>query len=441
MAVRQRKPLVVPEDSTHPLFDKPVFKQFAKFDVYAKTSSEVQKKTAIGGIVSVMAIMFISSLVLIEVYHYWLGTEAFHDQLSVDVGVSGKVPVNFDITFPAMQCQDLSMDFLDATGAHESNIQTNIYRSPVDAHGNLVFQGSYDYVPKYNEKTGEKVPMDPKSDPASSHFCGKCYIEPKHASWIGLDKKGGAIDRHITGQHSDVCCNSCDAVMKMYDKHRLPRPHVEEVEQCLHDMFLKNPGCNLRGVLYIQKVKGNFGITGAPELNEVLLNGIKIGGIGGAAIGFDSRRFNASHIIEHLSFGHHDVTRINKRGVVYPLDGKAVTITQGGMQTVNYYVKVVPTAYQYGSRAVESSYEFAVSYHTKQHHEARLVMQPGIFFVYDFHPIKILHKYKRMPMSHFLVKISGLIGGLFVVTGMLDAILAAGVAVQKHVRPQSSELY
>ena len=29
----------------------------------------------------------------------------------------------------------------------------------------------------------------------------------------------------------------------------------------------------------------------------------------------------------------------------------------------------------------------------------------GVFFVYDFHPIKIVHKFQRMPFVHFLVKV------------------------------------
>lgn len=29
----------------------------------------------------------------------------------------------------------------------------------------------------------------------------------------------------------------------------------------------------------------------------------------------------------------------------------------------------------------------------------------GIFFVYDFHPIKITHKFRRPPFLHFLVRV------------------------------------
>ena len=48
-SLRQRKPLVVPEESIHPLFDRPIFKRFSKLDIYPKTASEVQKKTQVGG--------------------------------------------------------------------------------------------------------------------------------------------------------------------------------------------------------------------------------------------------------------------------------------------------------------------------------------------------------------------------------------------------------
>ena len=52
-----------------------------------------------------MAITFIILLIITEFYHYAIGSEAYHDHLSVDVGITHKIPVNFNITFHSMQCQ------------------------------------------------------------------------------------------------------------------------------------------------------------------------------------------------------------------------------------------------------------------------------------------------------------------------------------------------
>ena len=36
----------------------------------------------------------------------------------------------------------------------------------------------------------------------------------------GVDKPGGLIDTHIKKEHPDECCNSCQDVMEVYDKHK-----------------------------------------------------------------------------------------------------------------------------------------------------------------------------------------------------------------------------
>jgi hypothetical protein len=130
------------------------------------------------------------------------------------------------------------------------------------------------------------------------------------------------------------------------------------------------------------------------------------------------------------------IHRVNKRGVVHPLDSKeTIHVDANGRALVKYFLKVVPTAYQIGKKPVEASYEFAVTHHSKVYDNQFFGASAGVFFVYDFHPIKIVHKFQRMPFVHFLVKVSGLIGGLFVVTGMMDAIIGSLLVVKRKIIP------
>eukprot|EP00667_Euglena_gracilis_P009325 EG_transcript_9471 len=435
MAVRQRRPLVVPEEAAHPLFERPIFKKFSRLDVYARPSAEVQRRSAVGGAISLAAVAVLTFLLVTEVFHYAMGTDAYHDQLAVDMGITPKVPVNFDINFPAMQCHDLNLDVLDSTGAQENSVRADLYKVPLDHRGRRAFTGTFRSVP-FTHK-GNPVALDPKDDPGSPSFCGKCYIEPTGKRyWV---EKLGRPFRHRGGPDQDPdpdCCNSCQEVMAMYDKHGLPRPPEEEVEQCLHHLFLKNPGCNLHGTLHLQKVKGNFHFAPGQAVDGNLL-GVSLGASAPHVHAFNPAaimRFNASHEIVHLSFGDAEVRRLNRRGVVFPLDGHRFTSPAGSQTLVKYFIKVVPTTYQIGSGPVGRSYEFAVTKHSKVYAGQFLTSSIGIFFVYDFHPIKIAHKFRRPHFLHFLVKLSGLIGGLFVVTGMLDGVVLWLVALRTRYR-------
>lgn len=430
MAARQRRPLVVPEEAAHPLFERPLFKRLTRLDVYAQPSADVQRRSAVGGAISLTAVAVIGLLVAGEVYGYAAGTEAYHDHLAVDVGVAPRVPIALNITFPAMQCQDVSLDVMDATGNHQNNVHTDLYKSPVNGKGRLVFRGQYHSVPF--TKNGHPVALDPVDDPSSPSYCGKCYIEP-HGARYWVEKVTGSLQSHLDLDNDTArCCNHCAEVMAIYDKHHLMRPPEEEVEQCLHGLFMKNPGCNIRGTLHVQKVKGSFHF--APG---TALDGMPMGAAAPHVHLFNPMavlRFNPSHRILHLSFGDPDVHRVHKRGVVHPLDGTVYHHPPHGLSTAKYFIKVVPTTYQIGTGKAERSYEFSVTKHAKVYMDG-LSSSTGIFFSYDFFPIKVVHKFRRDPFLHFLVKLSGLIGGLFVVTGMLDAAVLGVIAWRRRRTP------
>ena len=48
---------------------------------------------------------------------------------------------------------------------------------------------------------------------------------------------------------------------------------------------------------------------------------------------------------------------------------------------------------------------------------------PGVFLVYEFTPFMVQKSVKEVPFSHFVISVCAIIGGVFTVAGLLDALL------------------
>uniref|UniRef100_A0A7S1L0A5 Endoplasmic reticulum vesicle transporter C-terminal domain-containing protein n=1 Tax=Neobodo designis TaxID=312471 RepID=A0A7S1L0A5_NEODS len=409
--------------------EAPAFRRLARADLFPKVKEEFSRQQSpVGAALSAAALGVIVLLLLYELLHYTIAWDAYRTELSVDsASGSVRVPIHFDITFPSIPCHALTIDAIDATGAEENNVAHDLFKSPVNHRGQLMFVGKYNYVERRLGPDGTPVgprEYDPKKDPRSPHFCGNCYIEPTqhHHGW---DRKGGPVDEHARKVHGDMCCNTCEKVLQFYDMHRLPRPHPFEIEQCIEEMSHANPGCNVRGTMEFKRVRGNFHFTPG--------SGTQMGPFGQHIHTFDmgeALRFNVSHVINHFEVGDPTVPRFSKRGVSFPLDGARYTVHRG-LGLAKYFLKIVPTAYENGrtvfdadglAPAPPSAYEYSVQEH---HHEMGGIdpfsgQSPGLFFIFDFHPMKVHHVFERPPFTRFLVKACSIIGGVFVVLGLID---------------------
>jgi hypothetical protein len=196
----------------------------------------------------------------------------------------------------------------------------------------------------------------------------------------------------------------------------LPLPKKEEIEQCIIEVSLENPGCQIYGVLDVNKVAGNFHFAPGRsfsqeqetrvhhihEFNPYLIS-----------------RFNASHTIHELSFG------LRLPDIIYPLDGHVEVVPEGSA-LYKYFIKVVPTTVERGSSLFGSTvntYQFSFTRHEQTFDPRVAIMLPGIFFVYDLSPIQIKYVYTHQPLTHFLVNLCAVIGGVFVVSGYLDRLV------------------
>ncbi|KAK1404805.1 Endoplasmic reticulum vesicle transporter [Heracleum sosnowskyi] len=165
---------------------------------------------------------------------------------------------------------------------------------------------------------------------------------------------------------------------------------------------LKNgEGCRVYGVLDVQRVAGNFHIS-VHGLNIFVAQMIFEG----------ATHVNVSHVIHELSFGP------KYPGIHNPLDGTS-RIIQKGSGTFKYYIKVVPTEYNYLSKEILPTNQFSVTEYFSPMHEFDRTW-PAVYFLYDLSPIIVTIKEERRSFLHFITRLCAVLGGTFAVTGMLD---------------------
>ncbi|XP_070200063.1 endoplasmic reticulum-Golgi intermediate compartment protein 2-like isoform X2 [Littorina saxatilis] len=166
--------------------------------------------------------------------------------------------------------------------------------------------------------------------------------------------------------------------------------------------------CRVHGSLEVSKVAGNYHVTAGKALN--------IGGLGHVHVSMNLEdNYNFTHRIDHFSFGD-PVT-----GVVYPLDG-TLYVTDNNYHIFQYFIKVVPTEVRTYTNNVDT-YQFAVTERNRSiNHKEGSHGVPGIFVKYDLSALLIRVREEHKPYWQFLVRMCGIIGGVFCVSGMLQSL-------------------
>lgn len=136
-------------------------------------------------------------------------------------------------------------------------------------------------------------------------------------------------------------------------------------------------------------------------------------------LAFQKDSFNISHKINRLTYGDYFP------GVVNPLDK-----VQWSQDTPNamyqYFIKVVPTVYTDISGHTIQSNQFSVTEHVKTSEAGQLQSLPGVFFFYDLSPIKVTFTEEHISFLHFLTNVCAIVGGVFTVSGIIDAFIYHG---------------
>lgn len=62
---------------------------------------------------------------------------------------------------------------------------------------------------------------------------------------------------------------------------------------------------------------------------------------------------------------------------------------------------------------------------------------PGVFFIYDLSPIKVVFKESSRGWTNFLIKVFGTAGGLFTLSMLLDRFLLSGSRTLRTIKKKS----
>jgi len=179
-------------------------------------------------------------------------------------------------------------------------------------------------------------------------------------------------------------------------------------------------------------VPGNFHISGH-HFPEVVQNLYLMG-----------HRLDFTHKVNHISLGKVDDRKfiIDNFGAKFEfeLDGmdtpqkKHISESEGDFITpdaldTNYFLEISQTDYV-DKREIKKDNNYqkyeAFRFRAVKHVKVEQGM-PGIYFRYDLSPIRILYTISMQSTSDYLVKICAVIGGIYVVSSILDSLLKQGI--------------
>eukprot|EP00931_Biecheleriopsis_adriatica_P107987 TRINITY_DN8231_c0_g1_i1.p1 TRINITY_DN8231_c0_g1~~TRINITY_DN8231_c0_g1_i1.p1 ORF type:complete len:366 (+),score=76.90 TRINITY_DN8231_c0_g1_i1:124-1221(+) len=343
-----------------------------RFDLYRKVPRDLTEPTLSGAAVScctvTLALYLFMAEFLVLVQRRW-ESEMFIDESKTEE----KLQINLDITMSAMPCELLSFDAQDVMGSHE-----------VDAHGNL-----------FKDRLTSKGDLIATQEIKSSHFGASSTLSRHYSFGYG---------------NQDV-----DAIKKAINS---------------------GEGCRIRGFVRVNKVPGNLHLS---TYSHSFLFG---------SLYQETNKLNISHRVNHISFGvDTDISYVQKNvkgtGIVSPLDGVTQIHTKsppkekpkekdplswyGGSYSFGgsvdsaifeYYTKVVPTTYVPLDRKPVHVYQFTAN-------SNKIVNQqmPSLYLRYDFSPVTVRYTETKESISHFLVQICAVVGGIFTVAGLVDSVV------------------
>ncbi|XP_042367582.1 endoplasmic reticulum-Golgi intermediate compartment protein 2-like [Plectropomus leopardus] len=167
--------------------------------------------------------------------------------------------------------------------------------------------------------------------------------------------------------------------------------------------------CRIHGHVYVNKVAGNLHITVGKPIHHPQ-------GHAHIAAFVSHESYNFSHRIDHLSFGE------EIPGIINPLDGTE-KITFNNNQMFQYFITVVPTRLNTYKISADT-HQFSVTERERViNHAAGSHGVSGIFIKYDTSSLMVTVSEQHMPLWQFLVRLCGIIGGIFSTTGMLHGLV------------------
>ncbi|XP_068595599.1 endoplasmic reticulum-Golgi intermediate compartment protein 2 [Brachionichthys hirsutus] len=175
------------------------------------------------------------------------------------------------------------------------------------------------------------------------------------------------------------------------------------------DASTSRSACRIHGHLFVNKVAGNFHITVGKSIPHPR-------GHAHLAALVSHDNYNFSHRIDHLSFGE-DIP-----GIISPLDGTE-KVSANSNHMFQYFITIVPTKLNTYKVSAET-HQYSVTEQDRViNHAAGSHGVSGIFMKYDISSLMVKVTEQHMPLWQFLIRLCGIIGGIFTTTGMLHGVI------------------
>ncbi|KAM8980313.1 endoplasmic reticulum-Golgi intermediate compartment protein 2 isoform 2-T4 [Sarcophilus harrisii] len=413
-----------------------------ELDAFPKVPVSYVETSAIGGTVSLIAFTTMALLTIMEFSVYqdtWMKYE-----YEVDKDFSSKLRINIDITV-AMKCHYVGADVLDLAETMVAPADGLVYEphycvkvlfwSQLSGAGSLspkavtaaqigleslsgkvpsAFLDAGPWLPMLSRRRFPVIrtedtfkPSYPQGSPLAVFHKEMVLLprqippdvifdlSPQQREWQRMLQ---TIQSRLQEEHSlqDVIFKSA---FKSASTALPPR----------EDNSLQPPdACRIHGHLYVNKVAGNFHITVGKAIPHPRGHAHLA-----ALVSHDS--YNFSHRIDHLSFGE------LVPGIINPLDGtEKIAIDHN--QMFQYFITVVPTKLNTYKISADT-HQFSVTERERAiNHAAGSHGVSGIFMKYDLSSLMVTVTEEHMPFWQFLVRLCGIIGGIFSTTGMLHGI-------------------
>lgn len=364
-----------------------------QFDAFPKVNEDFYSRSLSGGVITLISSVFMVLLFLTELRLYLHPVTS--SELIVDTSRGETLQIYLDVTFPSLACSIISLDAMDISGEQHLDVKHNIFKKRLDPTGSVV------EPPKQENIGGAQI-----EKPLQKHggrlghnetYCGSCF---------------GAE------QVEDDCCNSCEEVREAYRRKGWALTNPDLIDQCKREGWLQKikdeegEGCNVYGSLEVNKVAGNFHFAPGKSFQQSNMHVHDL-------LAFQKDSFNVSHKVNELTFGP------QFPGVVNPLDGaQRIQVAPTGMY--QYFIKVVPTVYKDIHGKKIQTNQFSVTEHFRPVEFGMNRALPGVFFFYDLSPIKVNFNQSKTSFLHFLTNVCAIVGGVFTVSGIIDAFVYHG---------------
>lgn len=233
---------------------------------------------------------------------------------------------------------------------------------------------------------GDKLKLEP------SHF----ELTSEQRSWLHMFRQMHAF---MEGYRAVKILEQFKADLPTY----MPKRNGEDQDKPFD-------ACRVHGSFDVNKVAGNFHITAGKSIYHPR-------GHAHLSALVPAESFNYSHRIDVLSFGPW------VPGYVNPLDGDIVT-TDKHLQMYQYYIQIVPTTIKSLSGRETKTNQYSVTQRTREiNHDSGSHGISGIFFKYDMSSIMVRVESRRRSFMGFLVRLCGIVGGIFATSGMMHSFI------------------